>query len=117
MKKVQFTIDDETSALLESLAKPRAGNKSFVVREAVRRMADQEGFEEYLDWLEQQPRVRTSLERGLADVRAGHTVSSAKVPVPHKRRSRGGSFAGPTMPTPAPWLSPIANDKFSPTYF
>ncbi len=79
MKKVQFTIDSETSRLLESLARPRAGNKSFVVREAVRRMADQEGFEEYLDWLEQQPRVRTSLERGLADVRAGRTVPHEQV--------------------------------------
>ncbi len=84
MKKVQFTIDRETSRLIESLAKPRAGNKSFVVREAVRRMAEEEGFEGYLDWLEQQPGVRMSLGRGLSDVQAGRTV-------PHKqvlRRAR-----------------------------
>src|SRR2546428_1282234 len=108
MKKVQFTIDDETSALLESLAKPRAGNKSFVVREAVRRMADQEGFEEYLDWLEEQPRVRTSLERRPAHGLGGHTGSSAKGPAPPKRRRRCGSFAGQTRPSPASWPSPNA---------
>ena len=75
MKKVQVSIDAETARLLDSLAAPRAGNKSFVVREAVRRMAEQEGFEEYLDWLEQQPRVRATLERALADERAGRTVA------------------------------------------
>ena len=78
MKKAQFSIDGETSRLIESLARQRAGNKSFVVREAVRRMAEQEGFETYLDWLEQQPQVRTSLERGLADLQAGRAI-------PHKQ--------------------------------
>ncbi len=89
MKKVQFTIDDSTSRLLDSLAKPRAGNKSFVVREAVRRMADQEGFEEYLDWLEQQSHVRASLERGSADARSGRVVSSAKGTPPRANKSVG----------------------------
>ncbi len=75
MKKVQVTLDDETVELLDMLAASRAGNKSFVVREAVRRMSDQEGFEQYLDWLEQQPRVRASLERALADEREGRIVA------------------------------------------
>lgn len=79
MKKVQVTIDEQTARLLETLAAPRAGNKSFVVREAVRRMAEQEGFEQYLDWLEQQPEVRLSLERALADVRAGRMVPHEQV--------------------------------------
>jgi predicted transcriptional regulator len=78
MRKVQITIDDETARRLASLAGPRAGNKSFVVREAVRRMAEQEGFEQYLDWLEQQPKARLSLERGLRDEREGRTVSHAE---------------------------------------
>jgi predicted transcriptional regulator len=78
MRKMQVTIDDETARLLETLAAPRAGNKSFVVREAVRRMAEQEGFERYLDWLELQPGVRASLERALADEREGRTVSHAR---------------------------------------
>ncbi len=71
MRKVQVTIDEQTARLLESLAAPRAGNKSFVVREALQRMAEQEGFEQYLDWLEQQPQIRGSLERALADERTG----------------------------------------------
>lgn len=78
-KKVQFTIDEETARLLDSLAAPRAGNKSFVVREAVRRMAEQEGFEQYLAWLELQPKIRLSLERALADERADRTVPHAQV--------------------------------------
>ena len=79
MRKVQVTIDQETATILEALAAPRAGNKSFVVREALRRMAEQEGFERYLDWLEQQPEVRVPLERALADERGGGTVSHAHV--------------------------------------
>jgi len=79
VRKIQVTIDDETVRLLEALAVPRANNKSFVVREAVRRMAEQEGFEQYLDWLEQQPDVRMSLERARADEREGRTVSHEQV--------------------------------------
>lgn len=81
-------IDEATSRLLDSLAKPRAGNRSLVVREAVRRMADQGGFEEYSDWLEQQPRGGATLERGLADVRSGRVVSSAKGAATRKRKQR-----------------------------
>lgn len=36
VRKIQITIDQETARLLKALAAPRAGNKSFVVREAVR---------------------------------------------------------------------------------
>jgi len=79
MKKLQVTIDDDTAGLLETLAAPRAGNKSFVVREAVRRMAESEGFEQYLDWLETQPGVHTSLERAATDEREGRTVSHQEI--------------------------------------
>ena len=74
MRKIQITIDKETSRLLKKLAAPRAGNKSFVVREAVR-MAEQEGFEQYLDWLEQQPAATASLQHGLAYEGEGRTVA------------------------------------------
>jgi len=79
VKKLQITMDEETVELLETLAAPRAGNKSYVVREAVRRMAEQEGFETYLDWLESQPKVRASLDRASADEREGRTVAHADV--------------------------------------
>lgn len=75
MKRVQITIDEETAQVLERLATPRAGNKSFVVREAVRRMAEQEGFEDYLDWLERRPDIRRSTGQALADERAGRVLS------------------------------------------
>lgn len=86
MKKFQVTIDEETARLLERLATPRAGNKSFVVREAVRRMAEQEGFEDYLDWLEQQPDIKRSIERALTDEREGRMTSHDRV----RRRLRKG---------------------------
>lgn len=79
MKKVQFTLDEDTLHLLETLAAPRAGNRSFVIREAVRRMAEQEGFQQYLDWLEVQPSVRASLESGLADERQGRRIPHEQV--------------------------------------
>ncbi len=79
MRKVQVPIDDETAKLLDNLAAPRAGNKSFVVREALRRMAEQEGFEQYLDWFEQRPEVRMSLERAFAVGRVGRTFTDAQV--------------------------------------
>lgn len=87
VRKVQVTIDEETARLLETLAAPRAHNKSFVVREAVRRMAEQEGFEQYLDWLEQQPKVRVLLERGVADEREGRMVPHEQV-LKRLRKSR-----------------------------
>lgn len=87
MKKVQVTIDDKTARLLDSLAAPRAGNKSFVVREAVRRMAEQEGFEGYLDWLEHQPAVRGSMDRASADEREGRTVTYTQV-IRQRRKPR-----------------------------
>ncbi len=77
-RKIQVTVDDATVQRLETLAVPRAGNRSFVIREAVRRMAEQEGFEQYLDWLEQQPGVRASLDRALTDEESGRTVSHAQ---------------------------------------
>ncbi len=78
-RKIQVTVDDATVQRLETLAAPRAGNRSFVIREAVRRMAEQEGFEQYLDWLEQQPGVRASLDRALTDEESGRTVPHAQV--------------------------------------
>lgn len=49
------------------------------MREALRRMAEQETWERHLDWLETVPEVRTSLKRGLADLEAGPVVEHAGV--------------------------------------
>jgi hypothetical protein len=44
LRKFQISINAQTARLLEFLSALRAGNKSFVVREAALRMAEQEGF-------------------------------------------------------------------------
>ena len=50
--KYQVVLDVQSKALLDSLARPRGNNRSFVVREALRVYAAMEG---YLDELERQP--------------------------------------------------------------
>ena len=75
MRRIQTTIDRRAAWLLRALAAPRTGNKGFVVRETMRRLAEQEGFEQYLDWLEQQPAATASLQHGLAYEGEGRTVA------------------------------------------
>jgi predicted transcriptional regulator len=87
MRKLQVTIDDRTARLLDDLAAPRAGNRSFVIREAIKRMSAQDGFERYLDWLEEQPGVRTTPGRALADEQAGRTASHAQALKRARRRA------------------------------
>jgi predicted transcriptional regulator len=92
MKTLQVNLDEDTARLLDTLAAPRAGNRSLVVGEAVRRMAEQEGFEKYLDWLEQVPKVHRTLVQALNDERAGRTARHATVV-----RAHSGS-SPPTVP-------------------
>lgn len=88
MRRIQVTLDEESFRILDQLAAPRAGNRSFVVREALRRMAEQETWERHLDWLETVPEVRASLKRGLADLEAGRVVEHAEVSRRLRRRGR-----------------------------
>ncbi|MGH2425936.1 MAG: hypothetical protein ACRDF1_06600 [bacterium] len=78
-KKVQVVLDDETYGLLKELASPRAGNKSFVVREALRYYADREGIERALDAILAKRHVRESMESGLSAWQHGHLVSHEQV--------------------------------------
>ncbi len=64
-KKVQVVLDDDTYRLLEELAHPRAGNKSFVVREALRYFADREAIERALDGILAQRHAREAMEAGI----------------------------------------------------
>ena len=64
-KKVQVVLDEDTYRLLETLAHPRAGNKSFVVREALRYFADRERVERALDGVLGQQYVREAMEEGI----------------------------------------------------
>jgi len=72
----QFVLDKQTHELLEELAAARAGNRSFVVREAIRLYA---AFESRLDEVEKDPGFLRMMERTEADIRAGRTYTQAEV--------------------------------------
>jgi len=78
-KKVQVVLDDETYRLLKQLAQPRAGNKSFVVREALRYFADREGIERALDAILGGRQAQAALEAGIAAWQRRDLVPHARV--------------------------------------
>ena len=80
-KRRQFVLDERTNKLLEELAADRAGNLSFVVREAIQLYAD---MDSRLDQIEQDPEFQRMMERSEDDIRAGRLVSHEEV----KRRFR-----------------------------
>ena len=80
-KRRQFVLDERTNKLLEELAADRAGNLSFVVREAIQLYAD---MDSRLDQIEQDPEFQRMMERSEDDIRAGRLVSHVEV----KRRFR-----------------------------
>ncbi len=86
-KKVQVVLDEETYRLLNALARPRAGNKSFVVREALRNFADHENVERVLDGILSQRHAREAMEAGLAAQHAGRLVSHVRV-IHGRRRAK-----------------------------
>ncbi len=86
-KKVQVVLDDETYRLLNALAQPRAGNKSFVVREALRYFADRESVERMLDGILSQRHAKEAMEAGLAARSRGRLVPHGRV-VPARRRMK-----------------------------
>jgi predicted transcriptional regulator len=70
--KTQVVLDPESRLLLDELARPRGGNRSFVVREALRVYA---AMEEELDALEQTPAFKRMMESSAADIRDGRLLS------------------------------------------
>ncbi len=87
-RKVQVVLDDETYRLLEELAHPRAGNKSFVVREAVRYFADRETVERALDAILARRETREAMESGIAAWKRGALVPHERA-TQRVRRKRG----------------------------
>jgi predicted transcriptional regulator len=87
-RKVQVVLDDETYRLLEELAHPRAGNKSFVVREAVRYFADRETVERALDAILARRETREAMESGIAAWKRGSLVPNERA-TQRIRRKRG----------------------------
>ncbi len=63
----QFVLDLHTDGLLEELAEGRAGNRSFVVREAIQLYAEMENM---LEKAESSAGFREMLGRTEADIRA-----------------------------------------------
>ncbi|HSF17601.1 MAG TPA: hypothetical protein VLK65_18805 [Vicinamibacteria bacterium] len=80
-KRRQFVLDDRTNELLEELAADRAGNLSFVVREAIQLYAE---LDSRLDQIEQDPEFQRMMERSEDDIRRKRLVSHREA----KRRSR-----------------------------
>jgi len=80
----QFVLDSKTNELLEELAADRAGNRSFVVREALQFYA---AFETRLDEIERDPGFLRMMERSANDIREGRTLTTAEV----KKRFRTNS--------------------------
>ncbi len=78
-KKVQVVLNDETYRLLQEMAQPRAGNKSFVVREALRYFADREGIERALDAVLSRRDAREAMEAGLAAWGRGDVVAYDRI--------------------------------------
>lgn len=77
-KRRQFVLDDRTNEVLEKLAADRAGNLSFVVREAIQLYTD---MDSRLDQIEQDPEFQRMMERSEDDIRSGRWV-------PHKETIR-----------------------------
>ncbi len=72
----QFVLDPRTDRMLDELATARAGNRSFVVREAVQLYA---ALENTLEEVESNPGLQRMMERSAADIRAGRLQTHAEV--------------------------------------
>jgi predicted transcriptional regulator len=72
----QFVLDAETDRLLSQLAATRAGNRSLVVREAIRLYAD---LEVLLDKVEASPGLQRMMERSARDIEAGRIYTSRQL--------------------------------------
>lgn len=72
----QFVLDPQTDQLIEDLASARAGNRSFVVREAIQLYA---AMENQLEEVEADPKFLAMMERSASDVQSGRVLSHADV--------------------------------------
>ena len=72
----QFVLDARSERLLDRLAAARAGNRSFVVREAIALYAS---LEERLDNIESQPGFQRQIRKSAADIQAGRVSTHAQL--------------------------------------
>ncbi len=74
--RYQFVLDRRTNRLLDELAATRAGNRSYVVREAIQTYA---ALDAALEETEADAGFQEMIGRSAADIRAGRTLSHAEV--------------------------------------
>jgi len=74
--RCQFVLDDQSDRLLNRLAASRAGNRSFVVREAIALYAS---LEDRLSEIEEKPGFRRLMRQTAADIQAGRVLTHAQV--------------------------------------
>ena len=65
--------------MLDRLSHPRAGNKSYVVREAIARMWEAEEHEGRLEDLEADPEFQTSMALALRQIEQGEVITQKQV--------------------------------------
>ena len=76
MLRRQFVLDTKTERLLRQLSDDHGGNRSAVLREAIRYFAEREAR---LDAIEEEPDFIAMMERGEADIRAGRLIPHEEV--------------------------------------
>lgn len=72
----QFVLDEHSERLLDQLAASRAGNRSFVVREAIALYAS---LEDRLNEIESQEGFRQQTRKSAADIQAGRVLTHAQL--------------------------------------
>jgi predicted transcriptional regulator len=72
----QFVLDKQSDALLERLAAARAGNRSYVIREAISLYAS---LEDRLEKIEATPAFQKQMQRTAEDIAAGRTLTHSQV--------------------------------------
>ena len=72
----QFVLDERSEQLLDQLAASRAGNRSFVVREAIALYAS---LEERLDEIESREGFRRQMQKSDEDIQAGRVLTHAQL--------------------------------------
>ncbi|MFB3920209.1 MAG: ribbon-helix-helix protein, CopG family [Terriglobia bacterium] len=74
--RYQFVLDRRTNRLLDELAATRAGNRSYVVREAIETYA---ALDAALEEIEADAGFQRMIERSATDIRAGRVLTQAEV--------------------------------------
>ena len=72
----QFVLDEQSERLLDQLAASRAGNRSFVVREALALYAS---LEDRLNEIESQAGFQRQMRKSAEDIQAGRAMTHTQL--------------------------------------